>query len=938
MPSKRADDQLAVMEASLDRLEKEYAKIGDAIAAAESKIDELANTPIQGLQALEDQIFANQHAQNLLNMELLEFEKRGLTLDSIRDKYAQMAGEIETLRGTQAELRGAGAGSDILSWYDQQIAAIQAQRSEMSLVEQTITDIEARLDALDLEGRFLELTKSINFDPLERQIDQIANSLTEMPFDEIVAQILAQQAIVAELQPQYEALGVAVENERAAVEATRAERDGIKEQLDIEEQKLQDLESAYRDIEGLIRDMESALNDFATLLEQSADDASRIEELFAAAEGFDFEDFGGDAALGREGFLADIEEFNRLLEEELAEALASMDDLDLVQPLRDAWEKVKEWWKGMPAKMADLAREYWPLAAAAAAVALAGVFGGPLAAAIVAGGLLVGAALYAFGDDIWDWVYEHIIGPAAGWGWDLIDGFVQGCWDWINEQWQLFQEIWDKILNWVKDFFGIDSPSTVFRDIGYAIMQGLYDGIMLLVGPILGIFSTLFSGIWSIITLLWGLVGAIIKWVWENVIQPVWQEIKDFIDEKLVPAFNWLKEKAGEAWGLLGGVISTVWGITIEPVFNGIKWALENIVVPAFEWAAAQIDRIWTGVGSGLQWVMDHVISPIWNGFKWAFENVVRPAFEFLRDSIIKPIMEAIFNAIAFAWDKIAGAIEAGINFFVSAFNLIGDAVNAVTGFLGLGKPMPGMDPIHIDRIGGGFKWPEGGGGGGGPLAMAQGGVVGPQGGTFNIPTAVVGEGSRIHPEFVIPTDPRYRDRALGLMQSLGTRLMQTGGTVDGGDPLTQGPPGVATTAFVPVSHTFDNRNVIQKAMDGLVAAGRAVTNGAIRGVWALPAQAARAGIDLIPNQVFKNAAQGIFGMVDRWVTNIGKDWDAAAELRVAPPVTQGAGSWRAIVEYLKAAGHSSPRAVHLSARSSHAQHRQAVVARHGPGHRPLWS
>ena len=209
----RADEQVEMLEKNLSRLEDEYNAIGDAIDAATSRIDELADTPIQGLQALEDQIFNNQHAQNLLNMELLEFEKRGLTLDSIRDKYAEMAGEIEVLRGTQAELRGAGAGSDILSWYDQQIESIQAQRGEMGEVEQTITDIERRLDDLDLEQRFLDLTRAINFDPLERQIERLTENITEMPFDEIVRQIREQQAIVAQLQPQYDALGAAVERE-----------------------------------------------------------------------------------------------------------------------------------------------------------------------------------------------------------------------------------------------------------------------------------------------------------------------------------------------------------------------------------------------------------------------------------------------------------------------------------------------------------------------------------------------------------------------------------------------------------------------------------------------------------------------------------------------------------------------------------------------------
>ena len=150
---KAADDHIDMMEANLANLQKEYDGLGDAISAANKRIGELVDTPIEGMTALGDAIFENELAQNKLNMELLQFEKQGMTLDSIRDKYAAMAGEIETLQGTQAELRQAGAGSDILSWYDDQIQGIQDQKKEMGGVEKQIVDINSQLDALDLEGR-----------------------------------------------------------------------------------------------------------------------------------------------------------------------------------------------------------------------------------------------------------------------------------------------------------------------------------------------------------------------------------------------------------------------------------------------------------------------------------------------------------------------------------------------------------------------------------------------------------------------------------------------------------------------------------------------------------------------------------------------------------------------------------------------------------------
>lgn len=65
---------------------------------------------------------------------------------------------------------------------------------------------------------------------------------------------------------------------------------------------------------------------------------------------------------------------------------------------------------------------------------------------------------------------------------------------------------------------------------------------------------------------------------------------------------------------------------------------------------------------------------------------------------------------------------------------------------------------------------------------LASGGTVGAgfgqkaTPGIFNRPTAIVGEGNPSHPEFVIPTDPKYRSRAFQLWQAAGVHFMADGG------------------------------------------------------------------------------------------------------------------------------------------------------------------
>lgn len=55
-------------------------------------------------------------------------------------------------------------------------------------------------------------------------------------------------------------------------------------------------------------------------------------------------------------------------------------------------------------------------------------------------------------------------------------------------------------------------------------------------------------------------------------------------------------------------------------------------------------------------------------------------------------------------------------------------------------------------------------------------------GGVTDGPMAIVGEGRPQFPEYVIPTDPQYRSRALGLFASLGGHLMAEGGTISGSE------------------------------------------------------------------------------------------------------------------------------------------------------------
>ena len=235
-------------------------------------------------------------------------------------------------------------------------------------------------------------------------------------------------------------------------------------------------------------------------------------------------------------------------------------------------------------------------------------------------------------------------------------------------------------------------------------------------------------------------------------------------------------------WRTILAVVAPVLFMLITH-FNTIK----TVAVAAFKilWASAKdafeiLRAVWENVGRP---ILDRAI-----GWFNTFKEQAMGAWHVIRDNVIKPLGEAwsaISGPVGAAFDAIGGAIGRGIDFVKG---VVGGFLGAVAGVL---------DVIGLDHIAAAIRGmlapaPASGGGGtrgniiGGiaTRAMATGGTLPAAmvGGGFRtaVPRAIVGEGSRAHAEYVIPTDPRHRQRALGLFGDLASELgMQGGGIID---------------------------------------------------------------------------------------------------------------------------------------------------------------
>jgi hypothetical protein len=262
--------------------------------------------------------------------------------------------------------------------------------------------------------------------------------------------------------------------------------------------------------------------------------------------------------------------------------------------------------------------------------------------------------------------------------------------------------------------------------------------------------------------------------------------------------FGWFRAAVQAAWNGIKIAAMFVWNNVLKPIFNALKvavkavgaaalWLWHNAIVPAWHGIRVAISVAWTAIkaiwsffrgglnvlGSVFRWLWHNVVTPVWNGIKSAisavWNNGIKPVFNAVKSAIGKvgDAFKAGASAIKWAWDKIKDYTKAPIRFVIeTVYNkgIVG-MWNKVMGWLHLPKSLQ-LQPYHVPGLATG-----------GELSAAQ--PIQPM--KTNGPMAIVGEGNPAYPEYVIPTDPKYRGRAQGLWSAAGGDLqMLAGGGVLG--------------------------------------------------------------------------------------------------------------------------------------------------------------
>lgn len=337
--------------------------------------------------------------------------------------------------------------------------------------------------------------------------------------------------------------------------------------------------------------------------------------------------------------------------------------------------------------------------------------------------------------------------------------------------------------------------SETFRTIVMAAWAGIKNAvltawnfikpILMQIGSVLmTVVGTALRWYWAYTKFVWGTVWTIIQVAW-GFIKPVFNAIATVLRAVLPRAFTVLMNIAKIVWIAIQVQIKIAWGV-LKVIFALIKWTLSNVVGPAFKWLwNSVIKPVWNSIvnhirrqwsiiktafnairsfisgtlGPIFRWLWNSVIKPVWNGIRNTISSVInggiKPAFNGLKSAVrsVRDAFSTAVGGIRTIWNRLKGYAKAPVNFVIgTVYNkgVVG-LVNKIADFAGIGTR---LKPIKTLARGGTLDNPAK------VAPMKTSGAM-----------AIVGEGRSMYPEYVIPTDPRYKDRALALWASAGQDL-----------------------------------------------------------------------------------------------------------------------------------------------------------------------
>ena len=289
-------------------------------------------------------------------------------------------------------------------------------------------------------------------------------------------------------------------------------------------------------------------------------------------------------------------------------------------------------------------------------------------------------------------------GLFEGFGLDSVAGFFYGIGNAMRSAGTWLKEnLVDPVVNWVKDLFGIHSPSTVFAEIGTSLIDGLLQGIKDTWHNIIEFFSEKLEGIKQVCSDAWNAIKSTASTVWSNIktfLSTTWSNIKStastvWNNMKTTIATAWenVKTNTSTAWTNIKTSLSTTWE-NVKTLASTTWNNLKSTIATAWSNISTDTSTKWSTIKSSLSTVWDSVkttASTVFNNIKTSIADVWSNV-----KTNTTTVWSGLKTSLSTTWSNIKSTAVSAFSSMKSSIcttwdNLkshISNAVNSITGFV----------------------------------------------------------------------------------------------------------------------------------------------------------------------------------------------------------------------------------------------------------------
>lgn len=312
---------------------------------------------------------------------------------------------------------------------------------------------------------------------------------------------------------------------------------------------------------------------------------------------------------------------------------------------------------------------------------------------VIAGvfGFIVGAIVGAWVGWIWPALQAmwHFVTVTLGPMWNWLAAAVDLAWLWIKKvtydafvwlywavfrplkEWMLDNQItWEDVKNKV-----IEVWSWIVAKITDAWNNWIWPTLQALWWFLNNVVIPVWNFLWSVVAWVWDNIVKKIQWAWNEIIWPLLQGVWDFIMNVIVPVWNFLWNTVSNVWNLIVGVIRWAWNEVIKPILDGAWWFITNILIPVWDWLSEKVGGAWEKIKT--------TVNSAWT---WIKTNVFDPMFKFLHEDV-PGAWDKATTFIGDMWNKIKDIAKTPIKWvldevinkgFIDTFNKIADLLPGV--------------------------------------------------------------------------------------------------------------------------------------------------------------------------------------------------------------------------------------------------------------------